>query len=73
MPREIGRNIRTEHQRTATDRIDGAVQAAAAASFPWANEIKARAEFIYAWDDRVETMDMPKTEYNGGEPAQAGE
>jgi hypothetical protein len=73
VPRELRRNIRTEHQRTAVDRIDGAVQAAAADSFPWAYEIRSRAEFIYAWDDRTETISMPKTEYNDTGADQGGE
>jgi hypothetical protein len=53
VPRELRHKIRTQEQRNATQRIIGAVVAAVQVAFPWAYEIRARHEFMYAWDDRT--------------------
>lgn len=72
IPKGLRRNIQFRRVEQAADRITGAVQGAVASAFPWADRIKVRKEWSYAWADWSEEIVLPSSEENmvtvSGEP-----
>ncbi|MGY4936170.1 hypothetical protein ACWD7T_34800 [Streptomyces sp. 900116325] len=52
--------------RSAAEAFTSAVQALASQVFPWANEMKVRHEWMYAWYDHQpeEPIQLPATDKN---------
>jgi hypothetical protein len=58
-------NIRGERMRSAAEAFTSAVQALASQVFPWANEMRVRHEWMYAWyDHQPEPIELPATDKN---------
>src|SRR5262245_58977158 len=51
VPQGLRRNLQFKRVEQAADRITGAVQGAVTTSFPWADRLKVRTEWSYAWAD----------------------
>jgi hypothetical protein len=48
----------------AADRITGELQGVAISTFPWADRIKVRREWSYAWADQSEEIALPASDEN---------
>lgn len=58
-------NIRGERMRMAAKAFTSAVQALASQVFPWADTMKVRTEWSYAWyDEQPEPIELPATDKN---------
>lgn len=64
IPKGLRRNVQFRRVEQAADRITGAVQGAVASAFPWADRIKVRKEWSYAWADWSEEIVLPSSEEN---------
>lgn len=64
VPQGLRRNVQFKRVENAASRITGAVQAAVSASFPWADSIRVRTEWSYAWADWSDTIQLPATDDN---------
>ena len=64
VPTGLRRNIQFRRVEQAVDRITGAVQGAITTSFPWANRIRVRSEWTYAWADWPDEITLPSTSEN---------
>ena len=64
IPKGLRRNVQFRRVEQAADRITGAVQGAVASVFPWADRIKVRKEWSYAWADWSEEIVLPSSEEN---------
>jgi hypothetical protein len=64
VPRGLRRNVQFKRVEQAVDRITGAVQHAVGTSFPWADTIKVRAEWSYAWADWRDEIELAPTDDN---------
>jgi hypothetical protein len=64
VPKGLRKNVQFKRVKQAADRITGAVQGAVATSFPWADRIKVRSEWSYAWADWPDELELPPTDEN---------
>jgi hypothetical protein len=64
VPKGLRRNVQFKRVEQAADRITAVVQGAVSAAFPWANRIKVRKEWSYAWADWTEDINLPPSNEN---------
>lgn len=64
IPKGLRRNVQFKRVEQAADRITGVVQGAVSGAFPWANRIKVRKEWSYAWADWSEDIVLPSSDEN---------
>ncbi|WP_328940358.1 hypothetical protein OG259_00695 [Streptomyces sp. NBC_00250] len=65
VPVGLRKNVRFERVKTAAEAFKSAIQALAGQVFPWANEMRVRTEWSYAWyDDQPEPIQLPATAEN---------
>ena len=64
VPVGLHTNIHGSRAVKAVEAFTSAVQALAGQVFPWADRLKVRREWVYAWQDHSETVSLPATEKN---------
>ena len=64
IPKGLRKNVQFKRVQQAVDRITGAVQGAVSVAFPWADRIKVRSEWSYAWADWDDEIELPTTSEN---------
>ena len=64
VPKGLRRNVVFKRVEHAADRITGAVQSAVLTSFPWADRIRVRTEWVYQWADWSDEIPLPSTDEN---------
>ncbi|MFD4022227.1 hypothetical protein ACFWRV_01730 [Streptomyces sp. NPDC058576] len=73
IPQGMGVNIRNTKRFEAVNVITAAVQAVVGRAFPWADRMRVRHEWMYAWWDETAEVELPPTPVNtrsdhAGEP-----
>lgn len=64
VPRGLRVNIRNERRNQAVEALIGAVQGLVSQVFPWADKMRVRHEWSYAWWDETVERPLPPTEKN---------
>ena len=62
IPRGLRKNVQFKRVERAAGRITGVVQGVVASEFPWADRIRARKEWSYAWADSSEEISLTSSE-----------